>query len=336
MALPMSDQSHLKPVIGILYPGEMGTALGRVLVEAGFRVVTTLEGRSSRTHRLGREAGLEILASLTDVVRTSAIVFSVVAPGAAAAVARQFCAAAQASLWDRFPNLSGQVRTGLETCPPDRLFVDANSVSPVTAAEIAALTAAAGIECVDAAVYGLASQLRTRGTVYLSGRSAATVAALFGGKVRTRVMGDTPGKASLMKSLLAGLNKGLVALFLEMSQLACEGGLVDQLFEAYRASYPGVMEVVERLLPTYPQHAPRRAQEMEELEHTLRSLGLQPAVTRGARQVTAAFAQLGLPEKNNFDPANLPVLVKEAHARGLLRDSDRTHHSPLTQRKASW
>jgi 3-hydroxyisobutyrate dehydrogenase-like beta-hydroxyacid dehydrogenase len=299
----MPDHSDSKPVIGILYPGEMGTALGRVLVEGGYRVVTTLEGRSVRTHRLGSEAGLEILPSFTEVVRTSEIVFSVVSPGAAVAVARQFCEVAQGS-------------------PPDLLYVDANSVSPVTAAKIAALTSEAGIECVDAAVYGLATHLRTRGTVYLSGRSAQVVAALFQGKVRTRVMGAEPGKASMLKSLLAGLNKGLVALFLEMSQLACEADLVDPLFEAYRASYPGVMEVVDRLLPTYPQHAPRRAQEMEELEHTLRSMGLRPGVTRGARQVTAAFARLGLSETDGFDSAKLPALVKETHARGMLRESN--------------
>jgi hypothetical protein len=56
------------PTVGILYPGEMGAALGRLLREDGVRVVTTLEGRSPRTRRLCAEAGLSVLGSLAEVL----------------------------------------------------------------------------------------------------------------------------------------------------------------------------------------------------------------------------------------------------------------------------
>ena len=38
--------------VGILFPGEMGAALGLRLAESGLHVLTTLEGRSDRTAAL--------------------------------------------------------------------------------------------------------------------------------------------------------------------------------------------------------------------------------------------------------------------------------------------
>lgn len=35
--------------VGLLSPGDMGHAVGRMLVEHGLRVLTCLEGRSART-----------------------------------------------------------------------------------------------------------------------------------------------------------------------------------------------------------------------------------------------------------------------------------------------
>ena len=47
------------PMVGILSPGDMGHAVGRVLVENGVKVVTCLEGRSKRTYDLAIKAGIE-------------------------------------------------------------------------------------------------------------------------------------------------------------------------------------------------------------------------------------------------------------------------------------
>jgi 3-hydroxyisobutyrate dehydrogenase-like beta-hydroxyacid dehydrogenase len=288
------------PTIGILYPGEMGSSLGKVLAGDGFRVVTTLEGRSSRTRRLCHEVGLSVLGSLREVVQSADIVFSLVPPARALGAAGHFAEAVR-----------GLAR------PP--LFIDANSISPVTAHQIADLLT--GLDCVDAAFYGLASQLRSRGVLYLSGPRASQVADVLGRSLRVKVMGDVPGKASAMKSLLAGLNKGLVALFLEMSLLARESDLLNELLEAYREQYPGVMEVVERLLPTYPQHAGRRGQEMRELERTMQALDLQPCVVRGAREVITAVGRLGLAEQNGAQGTrkwSVPEVVEAIDAHAVL------------------
>jgi 3-hydroxyisobutyrate dehydrogenase-like beta-hydroxyacid dehydrogenase len=283
------------PTVGILYAGEMGSALGRALAADGPRVVTTLEGRGPRTQRLCREAGLEELPSLASVVRLADLVVSVVPPSAAVAVARSYA------------SLAGDA-TG-------RLYVDANAISPATAAEVGRALAGTGVGYVDAAINGLASALHTGAIVYLSGAHAAEVAQVFGRCLRVQVVGDRPGQASALKGALAGLSKGLTALFVEIAVLARATGLSEPFLERCRSFYPGVLAVVERMLPTYPRHAGRRAEEMAELESFMLGLGLRPDMVRAAGQVTRAVAEAGL-----GDGAWTAEGVLEAlHARGALR-----------------
>ena len=61
----MSEQR--RPVVGILYTGEMGSALGGLLRRQGCRVVAAVEGRSPRTRRLAEAAGLEVVASVREL-----------------------------------------------------------------------------------------------------------------------------------------------------------------------------------------------------------------------------------------------------------------------------
>src|SRR5260370_33540752 len=106
-----NTEASQRPTVGILYPGEMGSALAQVVMGDGFRVVTTLEGRSARTRRRCVEACLNVLDSFWDVVRASEVVFSLVPPGAALA-------------------LAGQSRPAAEGLSQPPLSVDANSISP--------------------------------------------------------------------------------------------------------------------------------------------------------------------------------------------------------------
>jgi 3-hydroxyisobutyrate dehydrogenase-like beta-hydroxyacid dehydrogenase len=263
--------------IGILYPGELGCHLGRLLQEQGRRVVTTLEGRSPRTQRLVGETRLEILPTTRDVLETAGVVLSLVPPASAVSVARH-CAS-------------------LIPHGPQRIFVDLNSIAPDTLRQVEAELAQIGVRFVDGAVHGMASQLRDRGTLYLSGAAAAEVAALFGTALKVCVLGEQPGRASSFKMLISGLAKGTVALVLEMALAARQAGLLDELLACYRAAYPGIMALFDRQLPTYPRHAARRGDELGEVTQTFRSLGLESAMLAGARFLTAAVGRLDLAEK---------------------------------------
>ena len=284
---------HENSTIGILHPGELGSALGRILAAGGRRVIATLEGHGPRTQRLCRGAGLEVVDSFADVVRRADVVFSVVPPSAALAVAEQYAAVG---------------RRGL--------YVDVNSVSPETVAPMRGAVEAAGADFVDAAVLGLAARLPAQGALFLSGPQAGRVAALFGAPLRVRVVGEAAGQASALKSALAGLNKGLAALFFEVGVLAHESGLAAAFLEECAAYYPGLTAVVDRLAPTYPRHARRRAEEMAELEHTMETLGLAPRMARAARSVIAAAAASGWPDQDGWTTAGV---LEELHRRGAFR-----------------
>lgn len=54
-------------IVGIISPGDMGSAIGKVLCENGMDVVTCLEGRSHLTRLRAEEAGFRIVPTLDDV-----------------------------------------------------------------------------------------------------------------------------------------------------------------------------------------------------------------------------------------------------------------------------
>ena len=112
----------------------------------------------------------------------------------------------------------------------------------------------------------------------------------------SKLVGEEVGVASAFKLSIYGFNKGLVALFLEMVVAADRIGLRDELIQCLRDFYPGSVETVERLLPTYPRHARRRTQEMTEVVEWLGELGLSAdmaAATRAVIQDVASLAAAG-------------------------------------------
>ena len=265
----MSD----RPVtVGLLYPGEMGAAVAGVLRQRGVTVVTTLRGRSDATAARARACGAAVLDSLAQVVGRSDVVISLVAPAAAEEVAAAYAEATRLA-------------------PPGAVFVDANSVGPEKATAMARRVEAAGGSFVDASINGLARNLTTGGTLYLSGRRAGDVARLFEGAVRVRVLGEEAGRASAMKMLLGGLSKGVCALFAELALLADRQGMLDELLEATTRTYPGVMTVVSRMLPTYARHAGRRQTEMAELAATAAGAGMEPVVVEAIHRMHARLAR---------------------------------------------
>ena len=84
--------SNAGMTIAVVGTGDMGSAVGGALVRAGYRVVTAGQGRSAASRGLAEKAGIEDLGSLAAVVRSAALVLSIVPPAAA----RGFAAADRA------------------------------------------------------------------------------------------------------------------------------------------------------------------------------------------------------------------------------------------------
>ena len=66
--------------IGILSPGDMGSAVGKVLIDNGYKVFTNLDGRSERTKKLSEKAGIISLPSLSRILSDCEIVLSILVP----------------------------------------------------------------------------------------------------------------------------------------------------------------------------------------------------------------------------------------------------------------
>lgn len=277
--------------IGVLHLGEMGAALASALAGRGARVVTTLQGRGELTARRCREAGVGALDTFADVVRQSDVVFSLVPPAAAEEIAAAY-------------------RGLADLAPPKAIYVDANSIGPEAATAMAARMSEPTGAFVDAAINGLAKNLTTGGTLFLSGHRAAEVAALVGDAMRVELLGDVPGRAKAMKMLLSGLSKGLCALFVEAALTAHRHAMLPEMIEAYTRIYPGVMAVVDRMLPTYDRHAGRRADEMRELEQTARSAGLDPIVLTAVR---ALHEDMAAALRSGADAAGASVVSLVEH-----------------------
>ncbi|MBI3302743.1 MAG: NAD(P)-dependent oxidoreductase [Deltaproteobacteria bacterium] len=264
--------------IGILYPGDMGHSVARVLLEDGFSVATTLVGRSERTRRLCASTATTVLESMAAVVERAEVVLSIVPPNAAKMVATDFAVAVR--------------HTGYRP-----LFVDANAISPMTAQEVGEIIAQVGASYLDACIIGPARDVRGRCTFYVSGPQARMFEEHLGKSLRTHILGDRIGQASAFKMTFAGLNKGLAALFWELTVAAHEFGFLDELLHRYTTLLPGVMQALEWLVPTYPMHAARRADEMGELAETLEHFGFSSAMARGTQHTLAAVGRLKLAER---------------------------------------
>jgi len=294
----MENNSH-QSTIGILYPGEMGSSFGKLLCEAGFRVITTVKGRSPRTQCLCHEAGLSVVDSLGEVLDRSDVVISLVSPRAALSVARDVAA-----------KIDGSSRR--------LLYIDANSISPMTVTRISEVLCRTTVDFVDASIFGLASQLRQRGTLYLSGARAKELSSQFEPIMRVKIAGDMPGRASALKMIVYGIPKGLSALFLETMLFAQDMHLLNEAIGACDEIYPSIMEVIRRMLPTYPQHAARRCEELQEVEETMLISGLTPRVVRGVREVTSALASAGWSE---HDPERWTIaeMIEGIQIQGALQ-----------------
>jgi 3-hydroxyisobutyrate dehydrogenase-like beta-hydroxyacid dehydrogenase len=295
----MDNNTH-QNTIGILYPGEMGASFGKLLCEGGFRVVTAVEGRSPRTLHLCREAGLNIVDSLDEFLKHSDIVISLVSPSAALSVATH-------------------VGKHLEGSSRRLLYIDANSISPMTVAQISELLRRVPVDFVDAAIFGLASQLRQRGTLYLSGLRAKELSSQFRPLMRVKTVGDVPGQASALKMIVSGIPKGLSGLFLETMLFAQDMHLLNEAIETCDEIYPNIMEVIRRMLPTYPQHAARRCEELQEVEETMLMSGLTPRIVRAVREVTSALACADWPDKHDTQQWTITEMIEEIYKEGILQ-----------------
>jgi 3-hydroxyisobutyrate dehydrogenase-like beta-hydroxyacid dehydrogenase len=254
--------------IGVLHPGEMGSAVAAAAVTGGARVLWASEDRGAPTRRRADGAGLEDAGSLGALVRRSEVVLSVCPPHAAAEVAGAVAA-------HRFAGT----------------FVDANAVSPATARDIGAIVARAGATFVDGGIVGPPPHRPGTTRLYLSGPEAARIVAVFAGSPLEVITLDGPaGAASALKMAYAAWTKGSAALLMAVRALAAAERVDEPLLREWARSQPDLAARSEAAAKGSAPKAWRWIGEMEEIAATFAAAGLPDGFHRGAADVYQRLA----------------------------------------------
>jgi 3-hydroxyisobutyrate dehydrogenase-like beta-hydroxyacid dehydrogenase len=244
--------------IGLLHPGEMGSAVAEDLLAAGRHVLWASAGRSAETAARAEEAGLEDAGTVEELARRSEVILSICPPHAALEVAR---------------SVAGF----------DGVFVDANAVSPATAREIGA---AIDGRFVDAGIIGPPPREAGTTRLYLAGPDAEHVAVLFERtSLDARVISDEPGAASALKMAYAAWTKGTAAMLLAIRALARAENVEESLLEEWRLSLPELIERSGSAARSADRKGWRWVAEMEEIASTFAASGLPDGFHRAAAEI---------------------------------------------------
>ena len=194
--------------IGLLHPGQMGSAVGAALAQAGHRVLWVSTDRSPESRQRAAAAGLEDAGTLEALAAQAEVILSICPPHAAPDVAEQVAA---------------RGFTGI--------YADCNAISPHRTRAVETIIAGAGATYVDGGIVGgppAGGPPRT--SLYLSGAAAARVAACFPAEaLHAVVLSDRIGAASALKMCYAANTKGTSALFAAILALAEQEGVRDAL-----------------------------------------------------------------------------------------------------------
>ena len=233
--------------IGVIGMGEMGAATGGRLRERGATVVSLLAGRSNATTARAARYGIESVANEEALVDGSAFILSIVPPGIAADVARQFV-----------PALSRA------TVKP--IFLDCNALAPQTVRGIADIIAPSGAPFLDAGIIGSPPTPDGKGArFYVSGANAQAIAALDAFGLNVRILDGPVGNASGLKMSYAGITKGMAGLAAMMYGAAERHGLYEALRAELAASQADILPKLDRQAQGMPPKAYRWVAEMQEI-----------------------------------------------------------------------
>jgi len=247
--------------IGILHPGEMGSAVAATVRNSGYEVCWVAEGRSHLTRARAESAGLTDAVSLTNLSRTCPVIVSVCPPEFADSVATEV--------------LSQGFRG---------TYLDANAISPANKKRMAERMQSSGVQFVDGGIIGLPPKARTQTWMYLSGEQADQIACCFtAGPMECEVIGKEPGKASSLKMCYAAQNKGSIALLTAVMGAANHLGILDDLKRQWTRMGPA-LATEGHILRAAPK-AWRWAPEMREIAATLDSAGMPPEFHLAAAKI---------------------------------------------------
>ncbi len=256
--------------VAVFAPGDMGHAIGRVLVDSGLRVTTNLADRSPRTQRLAKSAGIVDTGGDVEAIESADIVLSVLPP-------------------DQAVDMAIRLASALAAVDQKPLYIDLNAVAPANAVEAAEIIHSVGGPFLDGGIVGPPPRPgRSLGPrIYISGAADAVEFALGLRRhgLDIRVVPGGVGAASALKMCYAAVTKGLTALATVSLSAAKAYGIDRELAAEMAASQRMLSDRFDRALPDMAPKAYRWIGEMEEIARTVADVGLDPKLFLGAADV---------------------------------------------------
>jgi 3-hydroxyisobutyrate dehydrogenase-like beta-hydroxyacid dehydrogenase len=248
-------------VVGLLHPGEMGTAVGQCLTERGYTVLWAAQGRSLATAARATAAGLTDAGTPRQVAAQASVIISVCPPHAALDVA-----------W------AVHGFTGV--------YLDANAISPGTAREVADLINGNGGRYVDGGIIGPPPERPGTTRLYLSGNDAPAVVKLFEDTaLEPQLAPGSPTAASAVKMAYAAWTKGTAALLLTARALARAQGVEDTLLAEWARSQPHLAGLSAGAARSGVTKGWRWVGEMEEIAQSMAGAGLPDGFHQAAAEI---------------------------------------------------
>jgi L-threonate 2-dehydrogenase len=235
----------MPPIVAVIAPGMMGSAVATRLTSNGVEVRTLLSGRSDATRARARAAGMADASR--EQVAAANFIMSIVPPGQALALAESLAPAMRVA--ERKP-----------------IYIDCNAVSPDTVLQIDHVVREAGATFVDGGIIGPPPEPNSDKTrIYLSGPDAAKAAVLEQYGLSMPVQPGSIGAASAMKMSYAGITKGFIARGAVVVLAATCAGTPDALLAEMKVSQPALLNWLTTQMPKMHSKAYRWVAEMEEI-----------------------------------------------------------------------
>jgi len=235
----------MNPIVAVIAPGMMGSAVASRLTASGLEVRTLLAGRSAATLERARKAGM--IGADDSQIAACDFILSIVPPGEAQGLAERLAPA-------------------LRQAAKKPIYVDCNALDPATVVRIGRVVEETGATFVDGGIIGPPPDPDSKNTrIYLSGPAAAQVAVLQQYGLSMPVQPGPIGAASAMKMSYAGITKGFTALGCAMMLAATRAGTAEALKAELSISQPALYGWLTRQMPRMYSKAYRWVAEMEEI-----------------------------------------------------------------------
>jgi 3-hydroxyisobutyrate dehydrogenase-like beta-hydroxyacid dehydrogenase len=275
----------------------MGSALGAGWVAGGARVLTCLIGRSDRTRTLATGAGLELAATLDEVVATCNVVVSVVPPASAVSCAESIAQAAERR----------------EVHP---LVIDLNAIAPSTVRQIGVRLGKAGCDLLDGSVSGAPPRADSTPTrVYVCGPRAVELVRVPNPWIDVVQLAGPVGAASALKMCTASMYKGIHALVMQALLTAEANGVREPFLDDTARRWPADVPHWHIDVAVAASKGWRFVDEMNEIARTQADAGLPADLFEG---VAAAYERAARTELGHADPEHIdPSATVDAVVAGL-------------------